>query len=151
MDDLSFDLHTLTARLDRAADRILRAESDVSYPRFRALVVVGRFGEATQRQLAEALGVSEPSVSRMTAALAGTGLLEVRDDPGRGNRRRLSLTPAGKELVERSRDLLEHRFTALVDHTGVPYEDFARHTRLLIDALDAAERTGARSGGRRHA
>ncbi len=150
-DDLSFDLHTLTARLDRAADRMLRAEHDVSYARFRALVVVARLGETTQRELAAALGVSEPSVSRMAGALAGTGLLEVRADPGRGNRRRLTLTPSGKEFVERSRDLLERRFVALVDRSGVPYRDFARQTRLLIGALDAAERTDDGPGGPDHA
>ncbi len=69
-DDLSFDLHTLTARLDRSADRILQAEYDVSYRRFRTLLIVGELGTATQPALAEALGVSEPSVSRMAGVLA---------------------------------------------------------------------------------
>jgi hypothetical protein len=39
--NLSFNLHVLTARLDRAADRILRAERNVSYSRFLALTLVG--------------------------------------------------------------------------------------------------------------
>ncbi|MBA2324419.1 MAG: MarR family transcriptional regulator [Pseudonocardiales bacterium] len=142
--DLSFDLHTLTGRLDRSADRILRAECDVSYRRFRALLIVGELGAATQRGLAEALGVSEPSVSRMTGVLAETGLLEVQADPAGGNRRRLCLTVSGKHLVERCRDLLERRFVDLVNRSGVPYRDYARHTQLLIAALEASAGSTAR-------
>src|SRR4051812_15399141 len=112
--DLSFDLHALTARLDRSADRILQAECGPTYRRFRALLTVGRLGAATQRAVAEELGITDPSASRMTGVLVGTGLLEVAPDPGGGNRRRLSLTPEGKETVERCRSLLEQRFAALV-------------------------------------
>lgn len=136
---LSFDLHTLTARLDRSADRILRAEFDVSYRRFLALLIVGELGAATQRALAERLGVSEPSVSRMAGVLAETGLLDVQADSGGGNRRRLRLTVPGKHLVEQGRKLLEHRFVDLAARGGVPYDEYARHTMLLIAALDAAE------------
>jgi len=66
---LSVDLHRLTARMDRAADRFLSEAYGVSYRRFLTLLLVGEFGMPTQRALAEALGVSEPSVSRMTGVL----------------------------------------------------------------------------------
>ena len=135
---LSFALHSLTARLDRAADRILRAEFDLPYRRFLALLLVGE-GAPTQRALAERLGVTEPSVSRMVGVLAAEGLLEVAADPAGGNRRRLALSPAGKDRVEACRDLLEGRFAALVARSGVPYDDYARMTRRLIAALDGAE------------
>lgn len=139
---LSFDLHALTSRLDRAADRILRSEHDISYRRFLALYLVTQLEEPTQRALAEALGVTEPSVSRMSSALADSGYLDTGSDAAKGNRRRLSLTPEGKELVEQCRDLLEERFTRLVDHSGVPYDEYARHTRMLLTALDAQESGG---------
>ena len=54
--DLSFDLHRLTARLDRAADRILTETLGLSYRRFLALLVVGELQAPTQRALADALG-----------------------------------------------------------------------------------------------
>jgi len=47
----AFDLHALTARLDRSADRILRAERDVSFRRFLTLLIVGNSGSTTQRAL----------------------------------------------------------------------------------------------------
>lgn len=141
--DLSFDLHALTARLDRAADRILRAEYDVSYRRFLALVTVGELGAATQRGLAERLGVSEPSVSRMTGLLVEAGLLDAPIDPGGGNRRQVSLTLVGEQLVQQCRELLEDRFADLVERGGVSYSEYARDTRRLLQALDA-DRPSAR-------
>jgi DNA-binding MarR family transcriptional regulator len=137
---LSFELHALTARLDRAADRILRAEYGVSYRRFRTLLSVHMLSEdnpsVTQRAVAEELGVSEPSASRMTSVLAAAGLLDVHQDPGGGNRKRLRLTRAGARLVERSRTLLEQRFVDVVRRSGVSYDRYARDTRRLLATLD---------------
>jgi DNA-binding MarR family transcriptional regulator len=136
---LSLALHTLTARLDRTADRILRAEQGLSYRRFLVLFMVDLIGTPTQRALAEHLGVTEPSVSRMTSALARTGLLEARPDPVGGNRRQLHLTANGRELVRRCRQLLEARLAALVEASGVPYDLYTRYTNQLLATLDSGE------------
>lgn len=136
---LALNLHVLTARLDRAADQILRAEHGVSYSRFLALYLVGELEKTTQRALAEALGVTEPSVSRMTAVLAEAGLLTVRPDPAGGNRRRLALTGAGSRLVGAGRATLDARLEALVAHSGVPYGPYLEHTERLLAALDDVE------------
>ncbi len=71
----------MTARLDRAADLFLRAHADVSYPRFLALYMVGAEGADTQRALANRLGVSEPSVSRLVRILAKDGWLQADSGP----------------------------------------------------------------------
>jgi DNA-binding MarR family transcriptional regulator len=133
--DLSFDLHRLTARLDHAADRILTEALGLSYRRFLALLLVGELDSPTQRALADALGVTEPSASRMTAVLTESGYLVAATAPQGGNRRRLSLTPAGKDAVERAQELLETRFAELVSRSGVPYATYSRHTRALLNAL----------------
>ena len=132
---LTFDLHVLTARLDRSADRILRAEVGLPFRRFLALLLVGE-DAPTQRVLAERLGLTEPSTSRMVGVLVDEGLLDVGPDPAGGNRRRLVLTPAGKERVEACLKVLEGRFADLVARSGVPYEEYAEHTRRLVAALD---------------
>lgn len=136
--DLSRSLHTLTARLDRAADQILRAEAGLSYSRFLALFMIGSAGPGTQRALADRLGVTEPSVSRMTRALEEAGLVEAVADPAGGNRHRLSLTPAGAGVVARWGGLLESRLAALVDASGVPYREYVRYTKRLLETLDGA-------------
>jgi len=141
---LSFDLHALTSKLDRAADRILRSERDISYRRFLALYLVTQLDEPTQRALAEALGVTEPSVSRMTGVLSDAGYLDTGSAESHGNRRRLSLTPDGEKLVTRCRELLEHRFTRLVESSGVPYDHYAEYTRMLLRTLDPQRGEGDR-------
>lgn len=135
--DLSRSLHTLTARLDRAADGFLRAEAGLSYPRFLALFMVGPQGADTQRALAERLGISEPSVSRMTRVLTDAGLLETVSDPAGGNRHRLNLTAAGEQIVSRWGGELERRLATLVEDSGVAYKTYVEHTKRLLDQLDA--------------
>ncbi|WHT15643.1 MarR family transcriptional regulator [Crossiella sp. CA-258035] len=134
--NLSFTLHVLTARLDRAADRLLRAEHNVSYRRFLALTLVKELGTPTQRALADTLGVTEPSVSRMTAVLAEDGLLDVQPDPAGGRRKLLSLTEEGDRLVTSVQRDFEKRFAKLVAHSGVPYGEYAEQTERLLATLD---------------
>lgn len=135
---LGRNLHRLTARLDRAADVFLREEAGVSYSRFLALYMVGSEGADTQRALAQRLGVTEPSVSRLARALAESGWLEVIAQPGGGNRNRLRLTSAGERLVDRWGTVLEQRLAALVEAAGLPYCAYRDHTQRLLAVLDAA-------------
>jgi DNA-binding MarR family transcriptional regulator len=132
---LSYELHKLTARLDRVADALLRDETGVSYSRFLALFAVTQ-GAETQRALSLWLGQSEPSTSRMVGVLTRAGWLDVSRIPGAGNRRQLSLTESGDELVARCAELLEHRFSELVKEAGVPYERYQESTRRLLAQLD---------------
>jgi DNA-binding MarR family transcriptional regulator len=133
--DLSRNLHVLTARLDRAADRLLRSDAGLSYARFLALYMVGAWEADTQRALAARLGVTEPSVSRMIHALVASGLLEAAGDPAGGNRRRLRLTAAGSDLVARWGSELELRLAALVGECGLSYQSYAENTQRLVAAV----------------
>jgi len=135
---LAFDLHALTSRLDRAADRILRAECEVSYRRFLALFMTDLLESPTQRALADRLGVTEPSMSRMITTLSTAGLLDVRRGASGGNRRGLQLTEEGRQLVQRGCALLEERLTALVEAAGVPYDTYLNYTARLLDSPDLA-------------
>jgi len=148
--ELSRSLHALTARADRAADRILRAEEDVSYSPFLTLYAVSELGVATQRGVAEWMGLSEPSVSRMTRVLVAAGLLDAPLDPSGGNRRRLELTLSGPQLMDRCGALLENRFAALVREAGVPYADYLAWTQQLLNALTRGIPDGS-SDAHRHA
>lgn len=138
-DSLTFHLHRLTTRLDGEADRILQAELGLSYRRFLVLVVMREMGDSTQRALAEAVNVSDPAISRMAKALADDGMVTINQDPGGGNRKRLTLTAVGQDLVQRSLDLLEGRFAKVVAGSQVSYDAYLRDTQRLIAALDAAE------------
>lgn len=134
---LSYELHKLTARLDRVADGLLREAAGVSYARFLALLAV-RECSGTQRDMARWLGLSEPSTSRMVRVLADEGLLEVKILAGQGNRRQVRLTAKGDELIDRCGELLEGRFEAFVKLCGVDYRTYQDQTRRLLEKLDAA-------------
>ncbi len=136
-DALAYDLHVLVARLDAAADRILRATHHTTYRRFLALLAVRDLGPTTQRALARRLDVSDPSASRMVAVLADESLVSVAPDPAGGNRRRLTLTARGRELTQSCAASLEGRFTEVVSRAGVPYQSYAGHTRALVECLTA--------------
>jgi len=134
---LSYELHKLTARLDRVADGLLREAAGLSYARFLALFAVRECG-GTQRDMARWLGLSEPSTSRMVRVLADDGLLEVKTLAGQGNRRQVQLTAKGDELIDRCGELLEARFEAFVKVCGVDYRTYQDQTRRLLDKLETA-------------
>lgn len=144
---LSYELHKLTARLNNAADGLLRREAGVSYSRFLALFAVRETG-GSQRDMARWLGLSEPSTSRMVAVLVSDGLLTATRTAGAGNRRQLGLTEEGAQLVQRCSQTLEDRFAELVDRSGVPYVAYQRYTRRLLAQLDSDQQgASTRSGG----
>lgn len=133
---LSYELHKLTARLDSAADGLLRREAGLSYSRFLALFAVRETG-GSQRDMARWLGLTEPSTSRMVGVLAADGLLTATRTAGAGNRRQLQLTDEGARLVERCSQMLEDRFADLVRRSGVPLATYWRYTRRLLAQLDS--------------
>ena len=137
---LSYELHVLTARLDRAADVILQREADIGYRRFLALFAV-TLGNRCQRDLAIWLGQSEPSTSRMVAVLSREGLLVASRTPGFGNRRELRLTRKGETTVAKCTTLLQGRFEELVSRSGVPYARYQRDTRRLLEQLAPQQRS----------
>lgn len=142
---LSYELHKLTARLDRVADGLLRDDAEVSYSRFLALLAVKETG-GSQRDMARWLGLTEPSTSRMAGVLAEEGLLKVTRASGTGNRRWLQLTDEGARVVERCGRLLEERFTELVRQSGVSYVAYQRQTRRLLAQLDSSQRAASEPG-----
>jgi DNA-binding MarR family transcriptional regulator len=144
---LSYELHKLTARLDRAADGLLRSQVGLSYSRFLALFAVSE-GAESQRELARWLGQTEPSTSRMVRVLVAQGWLNATTVAGEGNRRRLQLTERGTELVDRCGRLLERRFEDLVTSSGVPYAAYQRHTRRLLAQLDSDQQTPSQAPDR---
>jgi DNA-binding MarR family transcriptional regulator len=142
---LSYDLHKLTARLDRAADGILQRREGISYARFLALFAVRETG-GSQRELADWLGLTEPSTSRMVSVLAAEGLLTATKAAG-GNRRQVQLTERGAAATERCARLLEGRFEELVRRGGVPYDSYQEFTQRLLGQLNAAQQAAPESWG----
>jgi DNA-binding MarR family transcriptional regulator len=89
-----------------AARSLAEVAEEVTLPQFRALVVLASRGPQRVASLAEALGVTPPTATRMCDRLVRKGL--VRRRTGREDRRQVNLTvtATGRDLVA---DVTERR------------------------------------------
>jgi DNA-binding MarR family transcriptional regulator len=74
---------------------------EVQAGQFPILVTIDRLGPLTITDLAAALGVSQPGVTRNVAGLVAAGLVQSRRIHEDQRHKRLTLTKAGKQLVAR--------------------------------------------------
>ena len=130
----AYALHAVVFLLDRAAEGIL-PELNLTYSRFLTLLTIERLGGATQRSIAEALAVTEPSASRAIRGLQEAGWVVAEAVPGTGNRRVVTLTDKGQRVVDEAADHLEKSFATLLDHAGLTRANVLAITDPLLRAL----------------
>ena len=128
----------MVALLDRSTDQILPSLG-LTYSRYLTLLTIERLGDATQRAIAEAMGITEPAVSRTIRALQADGLVAAKSIPGAGNRRAVGLTTAGQQLVDRAADQLETAFGGLLEAAGLAPSDVLGITDPIIKLLAEGE------------
>ncbi|MFW0783650.1 MarR family transcriptional regulator [Gordonia sp. CPCC 206044] len=128
--DLAFELHDLVRTLDRHAEKLLRAE-DLSYNRFVALVILSEHPGLTVRQLAGALGISDPSASALVRKLVAAGFVENVAPPGSGNMRLLTITEEGRTKQRICSALLGNSLDDNAARVGIDPDDLARTIRAL--------------------
>jgi MarR family transcriptional regulator for hemolysin len=107
--------------------RSLRAEfrshrgGDLSIPQYRTLMYLRRTPDKSLAEIAEHLGITPPSTSKLVDGLVKRGLVDRQDFPVDRRRIVLSLTPSGMELAESSLRLTQAaylpRFAALPKET----------------------------------
>jgi DNA-binding MarR family transcriptional regulator len=86
-------------------------DSELEPTQVRALVVVASCGALSLGELAESVGISLSTASRLCERLVGQSLLDRTDDPADRRQLLLTLTPAGRRLVD---DITEARRADLV-------------------------------------
>ena len=134
----AYALHVVVSLLDRSADQILPALG-LTYSRYLTLLTIERLGEATQRAIADGVGITEPAVSRTVRALQSEGLVEAKAVPGLGNRRAVQLTAAGQRLVDRAATQLEQAFGDLLTAAGLAPTNVLAVTDPIIKLLGEGE------------
>jgi DNA-binding MarR family transcriptional regulator len=87
---------------------------EVQAGQFPILVTIDRLGPVTITDLAEALGVSQPGVTRNVAGLVAAGLVQTRRIHEDQRHKTLTLTKAGRQLVERCKRDFWPRIEAVV-------------------------------------
>lgn len=120
-----------------AARSLATVDSQVTVPQYRALVVLSSRGPLLVGELAEALAIHPSTATRLCDRLVAKRL--VRRAVSRENRREttISLSPAGRELVDAVTDIRHREIAAIVARVPV-------QTRSgMVDALSAfAEAAG---------
>jgi DNA-binding MarR family transcriptional regulator len=80
-----------------------RPEGELTLPESSALTRLDRGGPATPSALAKLEQISPQSMGATIAALEARGLVERHPDPGDGRRAVMSLTGAGRQMLEDKR------------------------------------------------
>jgi len=130
----AYALHVVVSLLDSSADGILPALG-LTYARYLTLLTIERLGETTQRAIAEAMGLTEPAVSRTIRGLQSEGHVATDAQIGTGNRRAVRLTASGQQLVDTAADQLEAAFGTLLAAAGLRPDDVLALTDPIIRTL----------------
>jgi DNA-binding MarR family transcriptional regulator len=114
-----------------AARSLAEVGDEVTLTQYRSLVVLASRGPQSVAALAEELGVTPSTVSRLCDRLVRKGLVRRRED--RRDRRavRLALTPVGRALVDAVTERRRTEIAGLLD--GIPEES----RRSMVQALRA--------------
>ncbi|HEY2716778.1 MAG TPA: MarR family transcriptional regulator [Solirubrobacterales bacterium] len=90
---------------DRGNQLRVMEETGLSFTQCKAILEIGGLGEVLQgcqlKELAEKLGTSTPAMSRAVDDLVKKGLVTRVEDPDDRRARRIELTAAGREAVDR--------------------------------------------------
>jgi DNA-binding MarR family transcriptional regulator len=123
----SFGYLTLGSRLKRIGEKlqadtqkIIDAHGEpIQASQYPFLAAIDRLGPLTIGELAEAVGITQPGVTRAVAQLVQVGLLESEPAPNDQRRRIVSLTAEGRRLVAASkREVWPRVRDAVVDLCG---------------------------------
>jgi DNA-binding MarR family transcriptional regulator len=112
---ITFTLNELVYVLNSTADRLLRANFDLTYSQFLFLVTLMSQDRPTPSYLAECLGVSRAAVSQRLSWFQDRNLVKISKVSGNEKNLSLELTRKGELLATQSADFLEKEFRILFD------------------------------------
>ncbi|MFG1791015.1 MarR family winged helix-turn-helix transcriptional regulator [Nocardia sp. NPDC049149] len=140
MDDGLADLlHRVVYLLGEATRRRVDSAGGLSYSQMRLLGTLEDIQPVTQHQLAQALSVSDPAISRALRPLEEAGLVQVDPDPAHGRRRLVSTTEAGRNAFHTTgKPLYDELRNALLE-ADFPYERYLHDTMVLAKLLEPGE------------
>ena len=110
---ITFTLNELAYVLNSTADRLLRANFELTYSQFLFLVTLMSQDKPTPSLLAECLGVSRAAVSQRLSWFQERNLVRVSRVSGNEKNLSLELTRKGELLATQSADFLEKEFRIL--------------------------------------
>lgn len=119
------------------------ASAEISSVQYTILVVLDRLGEASQRELCDAVDLDRSTIADLVARMERRGLVERRRDPDDARRKSVTLADAGRVERERLRPLVDEVQATLMRSMS------ARERRALRAGLRAL--LGTNEDSPRHA
>lgn len=121
-------------------ENIVLSEHELSWSAFTTLFVLRVWGETDARSLASEAGITAATLTGVMKTLEGRGLLRRRGDRADGRRVLVSLTPAGKRVVD---DVMPrfNRHEGLVTQalTDDEKDRLAQGLRVILRTVDALD------------
>jgi DNA-binding MarR family transcriptional regulator len=115
---ITFTLNELVYVLNSTADRLLRANFEITYSQFLFMVTLMSQTNPTPSYLAECLGVSRAAVSQRLSWFQERNLVKVSRVSGNDKNLSLALTRKGETLTTQSADFLEKEFRLIFDNAA---------------------------------
>lgn len=110
----------------------------LSVPQYRALCLLDRIPNASLSEVAEHLGATLPTASRMVSNLVNKGLLERKSSPEDRRQMSLQLTPKGRTAYEGAQRETQQSLAAEVANlTEAQRATVAEAMRVLNDVFTA--------------
>jgi DNA-binding MarR family transcriptional regulator len=129
---ITFALNELVYVLNSTADRLLRANFEITYSQFLFMVTLMSQSNPTPSFLAECLGVSRAAVSQRLSWFQERNLVKISRVSGNDKNLSLALTRKGETLATQSADFLEKEFRVLFDNAAFVDLDKLDKTLSLI-------------------
>ena len=115
---ITFTLNELVYVLNSTADRLLRANFELTYSQFLFMVTLMSQTNPTPSYLAECLGVSRAAVSQRLSWFQERNLVKISKVSGNDKNLSLALTRKGETLTTQSADFLEKEFRIIFDNAA---------------------------------
>jgi DNA-binding MarR family transcriptional regulator len=115
---ITFTLNELVYVLNSTADRLLRANFEITYSQFLFMVTLMSQTNPTPSYLAECLGVSRAAVSQRLSWFQERNLVKISRVSGNDKNLSLALTRKGETLASQSADFLEKEFRLIFDNAA---------------------------------
>ncbi|WP_328379019.1 MarR family transcriptional regulator [Streptomyces sp. NBC_00440] len=132
-------LYRVVMLMGEASRRRSDPNQRLSHSQLRLLGTLEEIQPATQHQLAEALTLSDPAISRSLRPLEAQGYVTVRVDPAHRRRRLVTLTPTGQAAFLAEGKPLEEELRTVLLQAGFPYDRYLAETHRLAALLTPAQ------------
>lgn len=106
-DFLPYRLAVAASRVSRAFERRYMAEAGLSVPEWRVMAHLSQTGEVSVREIQARVDMEKSKVSRAASRLEEQGLVTKLENPEDRRLVSLSLTPAGRAVMDRLIPLAE--------------------------------------------